>query len=180
MAVKAVLVVDMINEFVKGKFGSERARSIVPNIAALLEGARERGWPVVYLRDSHREGDLELRVWGPHAMAGTWGSEIVEELAPRDGDLVLEKRWYDGFLETGLGERLSSMGVEEVVIVGISTDICVLHTAWGAFTRGLMILVPEDCTESISEENKRWALDYMRTVYGAEVVPSFRDVLRGS
>ena len=177
---RAVLVVDMINEFVKGKFGSERARSIVPNIAALLEGARSRGWPVFYLRDSHREGDPELRVWGPHAMAGTRASEVVDELSPREGDAVIEKRWYDGFLETDLGERLRGLGVEEVVIVGISTDICVMHTAWGAFTRGLRILVPEDCTESISEENKRWALEYMKTVYGAEVVPSYRDLLRGS
>jgi len=91
----------MINEFVKGKFGSERARSIVPNIAALLEGARSRGWPVFYLRDSHREGDPELRVWGPHAMAGTRASEVVDELSPREGDAVIEKRWYDGRLHQG-------------------------------------------------------------------------------
>lgn len=167
----AVLVIDMIHDFVHGKYGSERARSIIPAIRELLNLARERGWPVIYLCDAHIPDDYEFRKWGAHALRGTKGSEVVEELAPQEGDVVVQKMRFDGFYETGLDTILRAKGVDTVILAGISTDICVQQTAVGAYYRGYGIIVPEECVQGITEEGHRRGLEYMRDILGAVVVP---------
>lgn len=166
---KSLLIVDMIHDFVDGKFGSEGARSIVPKIKEIAKKFRKEGM-VIYLRDSHRKDDAELRVWGEHAMEGTWGSEIVEELAPESGDIVIDKRTYDGFLFTELEKVLREKGVNEVYLCGVATDICVLHTAFGAFVRGFDVYVIEDACIGTSEAKHEYALNYMRDIYGVKIV----------
>ena len=168
---RALLVVDMIHDFVDGKFGSEWAREIVPRVKNLVERFRRDGI-VFFLCDSHDEGDAELKVWGDHAMKGTWGSEIVEDLKPKQGDIVVRKHTYDGFLFTELDEELRKRGVEEVYICGVATDICVKHTAFGAFARGYDVYVVRDACAGTSQEAHEWALDYMRRIYGARIVES--------
>lgn len=169
---KALLIVDMIHDFVDGKFGSEGARSIVEKIGRTAKKFRERGDTVIYLRDSHTPGDPELRVWGEHAMRGTWGSEIVEDLAPEEGDIVIEKTTYDGFFATNLENVLRERGIKEVYICGVATDICVLHTAFGAFARGFEVHVVEDLCAGTSGDMHRAALDYIKRIYGAKIVRS--------
>ncbi len=168
---RALLIVDMIHDFVDGKFGSENARKIVPIIKALARNFREDGI-VVYLKDSHSKEDPELRVWGEHAMDGTWGSEIVEALKPKQGDVVVRKHTYDGFLFTELDEELRKRDVKEVYICGVATDICVKHTAFGAFVRGYNVYVVRDACAGTSQEAHERALDYMRRIYGARIVES--------
>ena len=168
---KALLVVDMIYDFVYGKFGNEAAKSIVPRIRILVERFRANGI-VVFLKDSHRPGDAELKVWGQHAMQGTHGSEIIEALKLDENDIIVEKRTYDGFFSTSLSESLKSHSVDEVYICGVATDICVLHTAFGAFIRGFSVLVVRDACASTSYEAHMWALKYMKSIYGAKIVES--------
>ncbi|MEM2874496.1 MAG: isochorismatase family cysteine hydrolase [Candidatus Hadarchaeales archaeon] len=168
----AVIVIDMINDFVWGKFGFPGARGIMPRISSLLSAARKRGLPVVYVCDSHERDDPELRVWGRHAMAGSEGSKVVRELTPGAGDVVLTKRTYDAFFETPLDEVLRGKGVRNVVLVGVVTDICIQNTAAGAFFRGYSTVVPEDCVASPDDERNIRSLEYMRNIYGARVVRS--------
>ena len=168
---KAMLIVDMIHDFVDGKFGSEGARKIVDKMAEKVEEFRKRG-VVVYLKDSHKEEDNEIKIWGEHAMRGTWGSEIVEELAPKEEDIVVEKTTYDGFLFTGLRDILKNKNVDEVFIVGVATDICVMHTAFGAFARGFKVNIIEDLCAGTNEEEHNWALNYMKNIYGAKILRS--------
>jgi len=172
MPKSAVIVVDMIHDFVDGKFGSKQAQNIVPKIKNLIDRAREKGVLVIYTRDSHEKDDPEISIWGEHAMKGTKGSEIVEDLSPTAKDIVIEKRTYDSFYKTQLEEVLKREGVEEVYITGVSTDICVLHTAFGAFIRGFRVHIVEDCVASINKEDHEWALRYMKRVYGAKLVNS--------
>ena len=167
---KALLIVDMIHDFVDGKFGSEGAKAIVPKISALAEKFRATG-AVFYLCDAHREDDPEMEVWGEHAMEGTWGAEVVEELKPREGE-VIRKSTYDGFLFTDLEEKLREKGVEEVYICGVATDICVMHTAFGAFARGFKVNIVEDACSGTSPEEHKRALNYMNRIYGARIVRS--------
>ncbi len=167
---KALLVIDMVNDFVKGKFGSGRAVAIVPSIAALLSAARTAGAPVVYVRDAHLPGDPELRVWGRHAMAGTRGSAIVEELGPKAGERVFDKRQYSGFFNTSLDASLKAWDVVEILFAGISADICVQHNVADAFYRGYRTTVVSDCVESIDPRRKRAALKYMKEMYGTSIV----------
>ncbi|MEM3851381.1 MAG: isochorismatase family cysteine hydrolase [Methanomassiliicoccales archaeon] len=167
---KGVLIVDMINEFVDGKFGSRRARGIVGNIRRLCEKAEKAGVPVFFLRDAHEEGDPELKVWGRHAMAGTPASELVEELKPFAGKRVFPKRQFSGFLNTKLEASLKAEGVDDLYFAGISADICVQHNVADAFYRGYGLHVISDCVESIDKRKKESALKYMKTVYGASIL----------
>jgi nicotinamidase-related amidase len=85
----AVVIVDMLDDFVTGSLANPRAERIIPNIAELAARARELGWPVIYANDAHLPGDFEERVWGPHALAGSPGARVIERLAPQAGDLEL-------------------------------------------------------------------------------------------
>jgi len=167
---KALLIVDMIHDFVDGKFGSPEATAIVNKIADFSKNIRESGGTVVYLKDSHSPEDPEIKIWGPHAMKGTWGSEIVENLKPYEGDLVIEKSTYNGFLFTNLAEELKKRNVDEVLICGVATDICVLHTAFGAFSHGFKVKILADLCAGTSKEMHEMALEYMKKNYGAEII----------
>ena len=108
----AILVVDMLNDFVTGALGCDRARDIVPATAKLLDAARKAGVPVIYCNDAHRPGiDRELQLWGDHAIAGTKGAEVIPELAPQACDYVVPKRRYSGFFQTDLDILLMSITI---------------------------------------------------------------------
>ncbi|MDI6820154.1 MAG: isochorismatase family cysteine hydrolase [Candidatus Hodarchaeaceae archaeon] len=168
----AVLVIDMINDFVSGMLKSSRAKGVVPNIQKLLEFARSRKIPVVYTCDSHQSTDAEFELWGPHAIAGSRGAEVVSELKPKKGDHIVKKGKYSAFFGTDLDQLLRDLDVTRLVLVGVSTDVCVQNTAADAFYRGYEIVVPRDCVDAFTEEGHRRALEYMGKVYGAKVTTS--------
>ncbi|MFP4170601.1 MAG: cysteine hydrolase family protein [Methanomassiliicoccales archaeon] len=167
---RAVIVIDMIHDFVYGKLGGERAQATVPCVSSLLRYARENEIPVVFLKDAHREGDKEMQVWGEHAMKGTEGSAIIEELSPQEDEYVMEKHTYSAFFDTGLHELLSNLDVDELILSGVTTDICIRHSAADAFFRGYDVVVPKDCVNSVSEEVHERALEEMENLYKAEIV----------
>jgi nicotinamidase-related amidase len=169
----AVLVVDMINDFVTGVFKNERAEKIIPKVKNLLSFFRENNIPVVYINDAHLPGvDTEFHVWPQHAVAGTWGAQVVDELKPEKGDYILQKRRYSAFHGTGLDQLLRELKVNTLILTGVVTDICIQHTAADAFFRGYRIIVPLDCVEAVDEQTQKAALDYLKRVYGCEVVKS--------
>ena len=168
----AILVIDVLNDFVKpgGSLRVERAEHIIPKLKALLEWARRKGIPIIYACDAHRKGvDAELALWGDHAIEGTWGAQVVDELKPRDGDFVVKKRRYSAFFGTDLDLLLRELGVDTLILTGLVTNVCVQHTAADAFFRGYKLIVVSDCCEALTEEDHEGALEYMRKVYGAEV-----------
>ncbi len=164
---RALLIVDMIHDFVDGKFGSDAAASAVPKIRELAEKFQN----IIFLCDSHHEGDPELSMWGEHAMEGTKGAEIVDELKPIVGHII-KKNTYDGFFQTELDRTLKERGVEEVYLCGVATDICVMHTAFGAFARGYRVHIIEDACAGTTPDAHEWALNYMERIYGAKIIRS--------
>jgi nicotinamidase-related amidase len=168
---RALVVVDMLEDFVDGALANPRARAIVGPLRRLLDHARREGWVVVFSNDAHRPDDPELRVWGPHAMAGDPGAEVIEELRPEPGEreLVSPKRAYGAFDGTGLDEQLRALGVDEVVVTGQHTHICVRHTSYGALVRGYEITVPRDAVCAFEGVDEDEALEYLRTTYGATI-----------
>jgi nicotinamidase-related amidase len=168
---KALLVLDMLVDFVDGALANPNAQAIVPNLQRLLVHAREAGWVVVFANDAHHPDDPELAVWGPHAMAGAPGSRVIEALAPEVGpmEIVSPKRTYGAFDGTNLDERLRALGVDQVVLAGQHTHICVRHTAYGALTRGYRITVPRDGVCAFSSVDPEDALAYLQQIYGAEI-----------
>jgi nicotinamidase-related amidase len=171
MVDKAIILVDMLNDFVTGKLECERAERIIPNLQELVEAARMKNVPVVYSNDAHYENDFEIKKrWEDHALKGTPGAEVIPELEPGERDFLVDKRTYDGFFETGLDQLLRSMGVNTIVLCGLHTNMCVRHTAAGAFFRGYDIIIAEDGVEAFTEEDHLEGLEYLKYVYNAEVV----------
>ncbi len=163
----AVIVADMLVDFVTGALAHPPSQEMVPDLVRLLDGARERGWLVCFVNDAHLPGDVEERLWGAHAMAGTPGAAVIPELAPQPGDATFAKRYYSGFHETGLDMYLRQHGVETVVITGQHTHICVQHTAGDAFVSGYQVVVASDCVTAFTPEDNAAGVAYMERMYGA-------------
>jgi len=166
---RALIVVDMLVDFVDGSLANPKAQGILEPLQRLLRHARDQGWVVVFSNDAHHPDDPELRVWGEHAMAGTPGAEVIPQLAPLPGEIVSPKRVYGAFDFTGLDEQLKERGVDEVVITGQHTHICVRHSSYGALIRGYAVTIPRDavCTfEGVDEDE---ALAYLEMAYGARI-----------
>lgn len=174
----ALLVIDMLNEFVSGKMRCDDASRIVPKIRELADRFREKGLPVIYICDTHYPGvDRELELWGEHAIAGTWGAEVVDELEPQGRDFVVRKRRYSGFFQTDLDLLLRELKVDRVALTGIDTNICVRHTAADAFFRGYRVAVVRDAVGSWDgAEGNDKGIRYMSEIYGAEI-PSAEEIV---
>lgn len=126
----ALVIVDMVNDFVDGVLGNPPAKEIVGPIATLVQAVRTSDdWVVVYANDAHVPSDAELRVFPPHAIAGTPGAAVIGELRPEAGDRVVPKRYYSAFTETDLETALREHAVGRLVLVGQHTDCCVQHTS---------------------------------------------------
>lgn len=172
----ALVIVDMLNDFVDGALGNPAAAGLVGPIAALAERARGSGGLVVYANDAHLPGDIELRVFPPHAMAGTPGAQVVAGLTPAPEDRVVPKRFYSGFTETALDSLLRLEHVERVVLTGQHTDCCVRHTAYDAFRLGYEVWVSPEATtifapesDEAAELRQARALAYLARYYGARL-----------
>ena len=127
----AILVVDMLNDFVTGALGCDRAKAIVKPLGELLDFARSNGAYVIFCNDSHLKGvDNELKLWGDHAIRGTKGAEVIPELPIKENDYVILKRRYSSFFQTDLDLLLKELGVTSVIITGlhIYTPICAADT----------------------------------------------------
>ena len=173
----ALVIVDMLNDFVDGIFANHAAKTIVGPIALLAERARAGGdWVVFYANDAHLLTDVELRVFPPHAMAQTTGAAVIDDLRPGADDVVIAKRFYSPFTETNLETKLRARKVSRLVVVGQHTDCCVRHTCYDAFVRGYELVVCPDgttvfepgSTEALASRQRR-ALEYLRTYYGAQL-----------
>ncbi len=169
----AFIIVDMLKDFVTGSLRTERAERIVPAIKEFMDFSRKKGIPIVFAVDSHLENiDKELKLWGPHAIRGTEGEEIIEELQPSNKDYIVRKRRYSAFFETDLDLLLRELEVDTLIFSGIHAHICVQHTVADAFYRGYSLFVLSDCVEASTPKDKEEGLRYMKEFYGAKVVTS--------
>lgn len=172
-----LVVVDMLNDFVDGVLANPAAAGIIEPVKSLVEAARGRDdWVVVFSNDAHKPGDLEFKVFGEHAVAGSPGAAVIDAIAPKEGDEIINKRYYSTFTETDMDSICKVHGLDRLVIVGQHTDCCVRHTSYDAYVRGLEVVVPSDATavfEPLSdvphEERQQAALDYLAGIYGATI-----------
>jgi len=183
----ALLVVDMQRGFVDPGEAMEvpPAREAVPRIRALVDLFRAKGRPVVFTEFVYSEaapllvGDLHpdhrRAVPGFPRGFGQPSSSCHEDdpsvhtvsaLAPRPGELVIRKRWYDAFAGTPLDGALRAQSIDTLVVTGTMTDICVLATVIGAFNREFRITVVEDAVTTLWPEIQRATLDIIGRAYG--------------
>jgi nicotinamidase-related amidase len=180
----AILVIDMQNDFVKGKLKCERATRIIPNIRTLLDTARQKQIPIFYCIDEHLPIDTyEMNLWGPHAMKDSEGAKVIDELKPssRESEYIIPKRTYSAFDGTGLDRALGGVyngnGADTLIITGLHTNICDRHTSYDAFVRGFNIIVAEDGVEAFTEEEHISGLDYIKRIYGARIM-NIQDIIK--
>lgn len=163
---KALLIIDMLNDFVhkEGSLYVKGAEKIIPNIKREVKKARRKGYPVIYLCDSHKKNDPEFKVWPPHCVKGTWGAEIVDEIKPTEKDVVIPKVAYSGFYRTGLDRFLKSKEIDELLITGVVTEICVHYTSVDALMRGYEVKIIPDCVASLNKNAHRVVLKMVNEV----------------
>ncbi|MDO4987873.1 MAG: isochorismatase family cysteine hydrolase [Synergistes sp.] len=174
MAKYAVIVVDMLDDFVNGALACERCKEIVPALAALCDAARAKNVPVIFSNDAHIKGvDKELKLWGDHALAGTPGANVTSELhADTARDFILPKRHYSGFFGTDLNLLLKDLGVDTCIITGVHTHICCVHTAADAYQYGYDVVLPDDTTTAFTENDYINGMKYIKEMYGARICKS--------
>ena len=156
----ALLVIDMLNDFVlKGSpLEVPRARNIISHVKRRITIARRDGVPIIYICDKHRKDDPEFKFWPKHAVNGTSGSEIIDELKPRSSDYIIDKTTYSAFFRTKLEKLLKKLGTKKIIITGVCTEICVLYTAVEGYMRGYQVDAPEKCVAGLTTADHRFAL----------------------
>ena len=179
----AVIVVDMARDFIEpGGFianagGSEyqaKAKAIIGPLKRLLDAARSADATVVFSTDCHTPEDAEMKKWPPHSMKGTEWADIVAELTPVPGDLVLPKTTYSGFQSSSLEAELKARDIETLYITGLHTDCCCRHTSGDAFQKGFDLVWVTDALQAFTDEAHQSGLDYYKAWYAIEPERQFK------
>lgn len=151
----ALLVIDMVKDYFDESHPlpiTALARRIIAPINALITVFRRHGWPVVFSTDSfHRDDFIFKGRMAPHALAGTPGAEVIDELDRRAQDLWLPKPRFSAFFNTGLEGGLRRQGVTLCAVAGIATHFCVLTTALDAVCHDFKTVILEDATATFSD-----------------------------
>ena len=179
----ALLCIDVQRDFVEpGGFGESlgndvsRLRTAIAPTQAVLAEFRRRGWPVIHTREGHRAdlGDLfpakrdrgnpSLRIgeegpMGRLLVRGSAGHDIIPELAPIEGEVVLDKPGKGSFYATDLETILRAKNIAHLVVTGVTTEVCVQSTVREANDRGFESLILSDCTGSYFPEFHASALE---------------------
>ena len=182
----ALVLIDMQRDFIEpGGFGETLGNdvslleAIVPATRTVLEAWREAGGLVVHTREAHKadlsdcppakrnRGNPTLRIgdegpMGRILVAGEPGNQIIEALAPVEGEIVIDKPGKGAFYATGLHELLQARGITHLLFGGVTTEVCVQTSMREANDRGYDCLLLEDCTESYFPAFKAATLDMVR------------------
>jgi len=191
----ALIIIDVQRDFTDPRgyiaslgYDTAPARALIPGIAALREAAANWGALIVHTREGHRQDLADLppqKAWrstrlgpgigavgplGRFLVRGEPGWEIVPDLTPRPGEVIIDKPGYSAFAATDLALILAVRGVRHLILCGLTTDVCVHSTLRDAVDRGFECLVAGDLCAATEEENHRAALATIATeggIFGA-------------
>jgi nicotinamidase/pyrazinamidase len=170
---KVLLVIDMLNDFIDpagALYCGENARKIVPVIRCIIDRFTADGDPIIYLRDAHAQDDKEFELFPPHAIKGSWGSEIIVELAPGSNSSVVDKTRFSGLFGNTLAGVLAAIQPEEVWVTGVLTSLCVMDTTGDLRNRDYSPVIPVDAVADVDQAWHELALERMKKVYGARLI----------
>jgi nicotinamidase-related amidase len=186
----ALIVIDMQRDFLlPGGFGEslgndvDRLLKVVPPLAALIAAARQACVMVIHTREGHQpdlsdcppaklsRGAPSKRIgdpgkYGRILIRGEYGHDIVDELAPVDGELVIDKPGKGAFYATELQDVLIDAGITQLLITGVTTEVCVHTTTREANDRGYECLVVSDCVGSYFPDFQRIGLEMIKAQGG--------------
>jgi biuret amidohydrolase len=182
----ALVIIDMQRDFIEpGGFGETLGndvsllQAIVPATQSVLHAWRRKGGLVIHTRETHRpdladcppakrnRGNPALRIgdtgpMGRILIAGEPGNQIIDALAPIDGEIVIDKPGKGAFYATGLQSMLQQRSIRKLVFMGVTTEVCVQTSMREANDRGYDCLLLEDCTESYFPAFKTAAIEMIR------------------
>lgn len=180
---KALLNIDYTDDFVAEDGAltcGEPGQKLEDFMVELTKDFINQGDFVVFAIDIHKENDVlhpESKLFPPHNIEGTAGRKLygkLEELyqAHKADQNVywMDKTRYSAFTGTDLEIILRARGITELHLVGVCTDICILHTAVDAYNKGFEIVIHEDGVASFDPEGHAWALRHFKGTLGAKVV----------
>lgn len=186
-----LIVVDMVNGFInEGKMADPYIRHIIDENVRLIEDFVNKNYPVMAFRDCHEKEAVEFKSFPEHCLKGTNESELVDEIKSYDNRMkVFEKNSTNGIYANGFIEYINSLKeVNEFVITGCCTDICVmqlaisLKTYFNAVNKNINIVVPMTAVETYNlppkhkrDEYNDMAFDLMNQA-GIQVVNEYRKV----
>jgi ureidoacrylate peracid hydrolase len=187
----AVLVIDMQNDFcsregayVQSLPGLDLAPidQMVPNLARFLDVARAHDVPVIYVTAIYNTDDNRYLspVWLEHAerrrqglyttiplcKEGSWGAQVIDELAPREGEMVVVKHRYSAFIDTNLQAYLRNRGIKTILVTGVGTNGCVESTARDGFMLDHYTVTVSDCCSTYWREGHEAALRTLELLFG--------------
>ncbi len=179
----ALVIIDMQRDFLlPGGFGEtlgndvSQLAAVVPPLQRVLAAARASGMMIIHTREGHRpdlsdlppakhrRGKPALRIGdpGPYGrilVRGEYGHDIIDELRPEPDELVIDKPGKGSFYGTDLDEILTAAGITNLIVTGVTTEVCVHTTVREANDRGYEVLVLSDCVGSYFPEFQRVGLD---------------------
>jgi nicotinamidase-related amidase len=186
----ALIVIDMQRDFLlPGGFGEtlgndvDQLLKVVPPLADLIAAARSAGIMVIHTREGHEpdlsdcppaklnRGAPSKRIgdegkYGRILIRGEYGHDIVDELAPIEGEVVIDKPGKGAFYATELQHILTAAGITQLLITGVTTEVCVHTTTREANDRGYECLVVSDCVGSYFPEFQRIGLEMIKAQGG--------------
>ena len=152
----AIIVVDMLKDNFKESPRNpyfQEGKAVIPNLQRLLEEGRKKRVPIIFACDSFLKDDFifkgRMKV---HSLRGTKGAEVIEDLKPEPTDIILSKRRFSAFFKTDLDQTLRTLGVDTIVVTGVTTEVCVLMTVMDGLSHDFSAILLEDCCASRSKE----------------------------
>jgi len=188
----ALIIVDMINDFANKEgslFVEDSIRTIQP-IKEMADFILQCNGNVFFVNDLHKPNDKEFEKWPPHGVENTKGALIVDGLNldpwnPLTSSIqnnkyglnciVLPKSTYDAFQNTQLEYFLNRMNIENLIIVGTVSNICILSTIHSAFFKDYNITIINDCISSLTEEGMNVLQYQAKNVYGCSIFQTVDD-----
>ncbi|WP_082232500.1 cysteine hydrolase family protein [Halobacillus massiliensis] len=178
---KALIIIDYTVDFVADDGAltcGDPGQRIENTITQLAKNFLESGL-VVFAVDVHEKEDPyhpEAKLFPPHNIRGTKGRDlfgsvknVYEDNKAKDHVMWMDKTRYSAFCGTDLDVKLRERGINELHLVGVCTDICVLHTAMDAYNLGYKIVVHKEAVASFNQAGHEWALGHFESALGASV-----------
>ncbi|MCG8708023.1 cysteine hydrolase [Brenneria sp. 4F2] len=166
MAKHAILVIDMLNDFIgeKAPLRCPGGDLIIENLQRLFSWVRERRQQgktdieLVFIQEAHRKNDADFRVRPVHAVKGSWGSDFIKELYPQEDEYIVPKRRHSGFQHTDLDLYLREESIDTVVLTGVWTNVCVRSTGADALANAYKVITLSDGVQSKNDEMHKHGL----------------------
>lgn len=171
----ALIIIDLINdlEFEGAETIFDAAVAAAKNIALLKQRTYREKIPVIYANDNFGRWRSNFEEVVQHCLrSDARGRSLAEILRPTAEDYFVLKPKHSAFYGTPLEQLLSHLGCRQLVLCGISGNMCVQFTACDAYMRGFQLYVPQDCVASKTVDENRHSLEYMREVLGADTTRS--------